>query len=81
MVLTIYPILPFDIYNNKGVFFTKKIDSYQLVRPSSVQALNYVISGNYIYISWNPSEYANKYKIKIKANSKVLELSNKIKLL
>ena len=71
-------ILPFDIYNNKGELFTKRVDSYQLVKPSPVQALNYVISGDYIYISWNPSEHANKYSIKITANSSVMEYQTKL---
>lgn len=66
-------ILPFDVYNNKGVLFTKKIDSYQLIKPTPVNDLNYVISDNHLYISWNPSEHANKYKIRIIAKSNIME--------
>lgn len=62
-------ILPFDIYNNKGEIFSKKIDTYNLQKPSPVTGLDYVISGENIYISWNTSANANKYKIKIKAKN------------
>ena len=66
-------ILPFDIYNNKGAIFAKKIDTYNLQKPDPVTGLDYVISGENIYISWNLSTNANKYRIKITANNAARE--------
>jgi hypothetical protein len=63
-------ILPFDIYNNKGELYTKKIDTYNLQEPEAVKNLNYVISGDKIYISWDPSRNAKKYRLKITINNR-----------
>ena len=71
-------ILPFDIYNNKGVLYIRKIDTYNLLKPAPVSDLNYVISGEYIYISWDNSENANKYTIKISINNSVKEFHTKL---
>jgi hypothetical protein len=71
-------ILPFDIYNNKGKLYTRKIDTYNLLKPAPVRSLNYVISGEYIYISWDKSENANKYTIKIRINNSVNEYNTKL---
>lgn len=61
-------ILPFDIYNNKGIIFTKKVDTLNLKQPAPVSGLDYVISGENIYISWNLSANANKYSVRITAD-------------
>lgn len=62
-------IIPYDIYGNKGNVFTAKIDLTAGKFIPAPQRLRSIIGGNFVMLSWESVEKAEKYKVYINKGS------------
>lgn len=74
-------LIPYDIYNNEGKYYTKTIAKSELLKPEDIKEVNFVFGRKNLFISWEISKNAQNYDVTISYDNNTKSLKTAVNYL